>query len=186
MTLFSGALSLLACARTTGRSPADDQVYAAALDSLYPGNASSGTLFIQDSTSCRPWVSDSPETYIACHRSRLPGVDARTMRLLLASGSESLRLPEHLPIRRPYTWIRTTDVRRIGTFQAGWDSFTREHPGNPLIARLSSIVYSKDGQRALLYETSMCPGLCGGGAFVALRRNAAAWLVVGISGDWAS
>lgn len=39
---------------------------------------------------------------------------------------------------------------------------------------------------ALLYVDHLCPGLCGGGAYVLMRKANGVWLVVGQRATWVS
>jgi len=177
-----------------GREPTsnapDDQVYAAALDSVYGGPGGFSRLVIQDSTST--WFSwpdqdESLAVRLEFHRPRLPGVDARMAGLLIASRSRAVRIPEALAIRIPYSWMTTSEVRRLVASRGrDWGTFANHNLGTPGITQLSRVVYSEDGTRALLYLAEVCMRTCGHGEYITLQRRDRTWVVAGRSQDWVS
>jgi hypothetical protein len=158
------------------------------LDSVYSGPGGFSRLVIQDSTWLRwPDEDDSLAARLEFHRSRLPGVDARMARSLVASRARSARVPEHLAIRTPYSWISTPEVRRLlASHGRDWGTFANHNHGTPGITQLSRVVYSEDGNRALLYLAEVCMRLCGHGEYVVLEQRAGTWVVTGRSEDWIS
>lgn len=78
----------------------------------------------------------------------------------------------------PETQVVKSEVIRAIFENGDWDHFYRRFPGTAGFTRVSQPVLSEDRERALLYVSHHCGGLCGSGTVLLLVRSGSTWSVV--------
>ena len=62
-------------------------------------------------------------------------------------------------------------------FPGSWEAFIAQYDGARTLMKVSLPVYSQDGKRAVVYTTSTCPYVCGGGFFHELVKTYEGWKI---------
>jgi hypothetical protein len=76
--------------------------------------------------------------------------------------------------------------RRMDDQEAYWNTFFERYPRSNGWIHVSAIGYSSDLSRAVVYVSHQCPGLCGSGDMLILRRDGPAWRVEQLIPVWIS
>lgn len=76
--------------------------------------------------------------------------------------------------------------RRMDDQKAYWDAFLERYPRSNGWIHLSAIGYSSDLSRAVVYISHQCPGLCGSGDMLILRKDGVTWRVENFVPVWIS
>jgi hypothetical protein len=67
-----------------------------------------------------------------------------------------------------------------------WLAYYKQFPGSPGLLTFSRVGFSTDGAQALLYVSSNCGGLCGGGYYVVMERHNGRWVIEKEINVWVS
>ncbi len=61
--------------------------------------------------------------------------------------------------------------------QGAWERFSKEYPGTDFLIQFSPVGFNPNLTEAIVYLHRTCPGLCGSGELILLRKAKARWSV---------
>jgi hypothetical protein len=104
-------------------------------------------------------------------------LDSELINSLIEENGEpvSLRALFNLPVN--YELVSSQQIQEILAEGEGREPFFKRYPGSPGVISLSRAGFNKRMDKAILYISRVCPGLCGEGSVVLLKREGEDWIV---------
>ena len=111
-------------------------------------------------------------------------INSEVLTSFLMRNKESVDLEARFELHYPYTLISPEQLSKVFE-DGGWENFRRLFPGRSYI-KLSSIGYSSEGDKALVYLGKSASYKSGGGDYYVLKKQGTNWVIVGEVNVWLS
>jgi hypothetical protein len=120
---------------------------------------------------------------------RFSKFDSSLLSALAQSAAQPLHLESQFTGAGKVLLVSQADLDAIfktQDYQAGWDAFGKAYAGAHSYYTFSRVVFNTAGDQALMYFSTHCGGLCGGGNLVLLAKENGAWVVKTMQMTWIS
>jgi len=162
----------------TGLDDRDYAIYSAILARIYAGppcRASASPRFlILKELGGGSWVKDSESVRRAMESNKLDPAIAASF---LCRNSAPASLDSRLTAPIPYTLLESSSLGPL-------DALFKANPDAIALIQLSMIGYDSPSTEALVYYSSMCDGLRGGGYYALLAHEGTVWVVQKVVDLW--
>jgi len=173
-----------------------DAIYSAVIDwrTAHPGEGpKAGQLVLLDTTEKYSCFGSEAADCTAKTRNQLTGMfgkdmDLRTIDDYMERNAEKKALSKTIPTTLAKSYI--TEAEQSALFKKGvgkgWQAFYAKYPKAGGIIGFSQIGFNENHDRALLYSSIGCGGLCGTGHYHFLRKENGRWILAANSMVWIS
>ena len=93
-----------------------------------------------------------------------------------ANANPALLRPRLHPLIR-YQVVSMAQLEPILGKGGSWYAYYKQFPSSQGLLTFSRVGFSPDGTQAFFYYSNICEGLCGGGSYVVMQRQATVWVI---------
>ncbi|HEY0322992.1 MAG TPA: hypothetical protein VGC66_18700 [Pyrinomonadaceae bacterium] len=125
------------------------------------------------------FVDDESKNFFEELKKNSSELEPETVNDLRVKSNEPSLLERKFAIDIKYALVGNEELEALfkEDVGGGWEAFHRKYPKSNGFLTLSRVGFNADKTQALVYKGWSCGGLCGGGAYILLRKKNGVWVV---------
>ncbi|HVP57273.1 MAG TPA: carboxypeptidase-like regulatory domain-containing protein [bacterium] len=170
-----------------GVQPEEYALYSALIqkESIDPLGSQVGQVVVLDRTSLALVSETDPRVIADYIQQHMPGVSDDMATDFAVSNTGAYPIESRFTLSVPVALLSAEQLSEI-LHDGGWELFHQDFPQAPFVANLSRVGFNASGDRALVYYSTYCGYLCGGGDFYLMTKANGTWSVENHIPAWTS